>query len=387
MVSQSNPAHSTQDFLSGKLSQVDVAKIENELRMLWTEAADGKPRSQTNTVIRACTNNLIVYCDNETKQEATSNIIDEIVPTVPLRLIVALSTDSKQESLEAYVSARCHFAPGTTTKQICSEEINVHYSGEGRNELPSAVLPLVLPDLPINLLWRSKFSKDRLEPFLLQIDRLIFSSVYFTKEEFALLAEIIERYSRIVFCDDSWLNLYPFRSALANTFDRLSPYVELSDLEQISQINIGYNPKQKTAATFFASWLLKQLNYKINETGSTGTNIALENSQAKKLSLTFSEIDCKTRLNKFCALSELSIILNNGRSIHFIPKEEASSIQLLVTVKDNKGQSKVISFSGPEKSEADLLAKSIVEPASDELYEAIIPIAIKLMSLTHSKSN
>src|SRR5207248_5492359 len=95
----------------------------------------------------------------------------------PCRALLAISRASENMSLEAWVSARCHLPSAKSEKQICCEQITVRWEGHGIHELPSVVLPLLVPDLPVFLWWRTgDFDMAALEPFLGQTDRIVVDS-------------------------------------------------------------------------------------------------------------------------------------------------------------------------------------------------------------------
>ncbi|MBX9723302.1 MAG: glucose-6-phosphate dehydrogenase assembly protein OpcA, partial [Candidatus Obscuribacterales bacterium] len=168
----SNSNEKAQSFLEGKSAQVDVRKIEAELSRLWTQVSgNGTDDPQ---VIRACSSNLILYTEREDAEIFDANLLDAIVLAHPSRAILAISRPSNAKKLEAWVSARCHLAGGSKTKQICSEQIMVLAEGTLQEELVSVIDSLVLGELPIFLWWTSSdLSGDKIGTFLGACGRLI----------------------------------------------------------------------------------------------------------------------------------------------------------------------------------------------------------------------
>lgn len=266
----------TEAFLSGKLAQVDVARIERELRELWKTAA--KPAGDnggSSSVTRACSANLVLFTDDPEAELEGSNLLDEITIRHPSRAILAISRHAAQRSIEAWVSARCHLFGSKRDKQICSEQITVRHEGEDTRELASVVMPLILPDLPVFVWWRANsISIDRLAPFLEGANKLIFDSTRAadTKEYFNDICDLHDQYTLAV-SDLSWARIYPWREAMAHAFSQEGEPLPLSALNSIKQIEILYSQDTNQAdeqatrrepiqAVLFAAWIASRLNWR-----------------------------------------------------------------------------------------------------------------------------
>ncbi|MBA3857205.1 MAG: hypothetical protein C0507_09890 [Cyanobacteria bacterium PR.3.49] len=256
----------TSNFLSGKLSQVDIQRIERELKDLWRAIDQAKPeakgadnapvrvtegkdadRDETTTkpanVMRACTANIVLFSEDADAEVQASAILDEVAIRHPSRAILAISRRAAEQRLEAWVSARCHIADSKSLKQICSEQITVRYDGEGTKELASVVSPLVINDLPVILWWRAnRLDRGYLEPFSRFVDMLIVDSVRaadsksFIKEMFSIATSASQR----PLFDLNWGRLIPWRRAIADAFSDAAPPMSLPSLPGISKVSIAY---------------------------------------------------------------------------------------------------------------------------------------------------
>lgn len=283
----------TEAFLSGKLSQVDVERIERELRELWKTAAksSGDGAESGSSVTRACSANLVLYTDDADAEVEGSNVLDEITVRHPSRAILAISRQSSQRHIEAWVSARCHLFGSKKDKQICSEQITVRHEGEDTRELASVVMPLILSDLPVFVWWRAdSISIDRLAPFLGGANKLIFDSTRAadTKEYFNDICQLHDGYT-LAISDLSWSRIYPWREALAHAFSKEGEPLPLSSLHAINQIDILYSidpddqneswhggsagqPRRyPIQAVLFAAWVASRLDWRPKAAAKPGS--------------------------------------------------------------------------------------------------------------------
>lgn len=273
----------TEAFLSGKLAQVDVARIERELKELWSaagETAEKKSESESSylpiaNVMRACTANVVLFSTDDDAEVKASEILDDIAVRHPSRAILAISRPSRVERLEAWVSARCHMADARSLKQICSEQITVRYEGEGSRELASVVAPLALSDLPVVLWWQAQeLDDEKLSPFLRFADRLVADSgraenlnVYFNK-----LERLLTSGKGMVTSDLSWGRILPFRRSIAIAFGEEGSPLPLAALSSLVSISICFAARQDgrgderegalSQALLLCAWLASRLGWK-----------------------------------------------------------------------------------------------------------------------------
>ncbi|MCC7528373.1 MAG: glucose-6-phosphate dehydrogenase assembly protein OpcA [Candidatus Melainabacteria bacterium] len=305
----------TTNFLSGRLAQVDVERIERELKDLWRAIDGAKPEPQSDhtpvmvtegkdavfnesttrpaNVMRACTANIILFSEDTDAEVQASQVLDEVAIRHPSRAILAISRRSAEQRLEAWVSARCHMADQKTLKQICSEQITVRYNGEGTRELASVVSPLVIHDLPVVLWWRAnRLDKGYLEPFSRLIDMLIVDSLRaadatgFIKE----MSSFCAANQRKPLFDLNWGRLIPWRRAIADAFNDAAPPMSLPSLPGISKVTIAYAQEEGDRGSsnipvqplLLLSWLQARLQWESKSAKFAGGRFSAQFANGKK---------------------------------------------------------------------------------------------------------
>src|SRR5207248_9572735 len=88
---------------------VELTKIEQELKKLWTEGA----------MTRASLINLAVYSEEPGSLEKNTQLISRITENHACRaIVIGANCAANEDRLEAWVSAHCHVRAGS--KQVCS---------------------------------------------------------------------------------------------------------------------------------------------------------------------------------------------------------------------------------------------------------------------------
>jgi glucose-6-phosphate dehydrogenase assembly protein OpcA len=305
----------TTNFLSGRLAQVDVQRIERELRDLWRAIDSAKPEPQSDqvpvkvtegkdaltnesttkpaNVMRACTANIVLFSEDADAEVQASAVLDEVAIRHPSRAILAISRRAAEQRLEAWVSARCHMADMKSLKQICSEQITVRYDGEGTRELASVVSPLVIHDLPVVLWWRAnRLDKGYLEPFSRFIDMLIVDSLRaadatgFIKEMSGFCSANQKKH----LFDLNWGRLIPWRRAIADAFSDAAPPMSLPSLPGISKVTIAYAQQESDKGSanipvqplLLLSWLSTRLRWERKSAKFEGGKFSAQFANGKK---------------------------------------------------------------------------------------------------------
>jgi hypothetical protein len=132
---------------------VDPAAIEDEFNRMWREASTSG-YDESSVRLRVLTLAAIAAEDGrERGGELSSERFEAVMQVVPrehpCRGILAVTSDQHQ-SVEATISAHCFREPGST--EICSEEIKLVGADAQQRELASAVLALLVPEIPV-VVW------------------------------------------------------------------------------------------------------------------------------------------------------------------------------------------------------------------------------------------
>lgn len=251
-------------FFDGRTLPVDPTQIEAALRQLWTDE-----QQQDRSVVRACVLNLVVYAgsDNETAQAA--EVISQLTVTYPCRALVLNADEAaEQNNLQAWLSAHCQM-PRPNGQRICCEQVTLAATGEAVERLPSAILPLLVPDLPVVLWWIGEpaFGSPLFDALIDVADRLVVDTRTFQDPSFSLaqLAQVVRFSSDRIAVDDlNWARLRPWQEQLAQVFDSQETLPFLQQLERLSVVyarRSGSGWSEPEQALLLTGWLLNQTGW------------------------------------------------------------------------------------------------------------------------------
>src|SRR6266849_4176444 len=194
--------------------QVEIDKIEKELKNLWAQSEGA--------MTRASLVNLAVYSEAPRSLEKNTQLIAKIAENHTCRaIVIGADCKAKENRVEAWISAHCHISRAGS-KQICSEQISFLLEGPCTRLLPSIVFSHLDSDLPLYLWWQDDFPQEMDPQLWAWVDRLIFDSQ--TWRDFGAQMRLVETAQqeakqRIVLCDLNWTRLDKVRCAIAQFFD------------------------------------------------------------------------------------------------------------------------------------------------------------------------
>ena len=140
---------------------LDVDAVERALAELWQETADGEQIETDEAVMRARAANLMVVVTSDAELNETQQIIRDLAAIHPCRALVMLADRrSADRDIEMFVSASCQTQQRSRAAELSCEEITLIARGQFSSELPSAVVPLLVPDLPVFLWWQDLHRLD-----------------------------------------------------------------------------------------------------------------------------------------------------------------------------------------------------------------------------------
>ncbi|HET9417966.1 MAG TPA: glucose-6-phosphate dehydrogenase assembly protein OpcA [Chthoniobacterales bacterium] len=261
--------------------QVEVAKIDNELKKLWQEGAGA--------MTRASLINLAVYSEEPGSLEKNTQLVAKITEDHACRALVIFADHSAQEDrVDAWISAHCHVTRAGST-QVCSEQLSFWLQGHCAKLLPSIVFSHVDSDLPLYLWWQGEFH-DPMDPQLWAwVDRLLYDS--HSWKNFADQLRLIETAQRearqrIVLCDLNWMRLDKIRFAVAQFFDHPASHHHFG---KIRSAQIQFTPGFKSTAVLFAGWLGAQLNWRVDS--ANGAAFQFADANGRKIDIELREND------------------------------------------------------------------------------------------------
>jgi glucose-6-phosphate dehydrogenase assembly protein OpcA len=233
---------------------VIVDDIESTLRELRSAEAAGGAGVRTNIL------DLIAFCDSKQTADELTEIVAELPYSRPSRAIVALA-DPGPARLEWDARVFCLERRGADSLQHCSELVVLH-TGEGGAALPSLITSLLLPDLPVFLLWRATpdfegHTIDRMWPLA---TRVVADS---TLQEGTLeaLPLLLDRRPVREVTDLSWTKITAWRDAVARCFDTAE---NARCLRLLQRIEIHHAGSSSAQARLMAGWIMSRIETRID---------------------------------------------------------------------------------------------------------------------------
>lgn len=240
---------------------LNVQQVEDELTALWS--ANVNDKDDDGAVIRSRVLNLIAYIGDEEVLKTTDETVFEVALTHPCRAILLLGeTEKPSKDIEAFVSSRCHLSSNGNRKHLCIEQVTMRASGDFVVELPSAALPLLVPDLTAFLWWHGELNFDNavFKRLSTAVDRIVIDSSLMndTKYEITKLSNLFTQRNSATVSDLNWARLTEWRSIIASLFDS---HEHRPLLNHISSVEIGFS-RSKNRALLIVGWLASRLDWR-----------------------------------------------------------------------------------------------------------------------------
>ena len=249
--------------------EVSLAHLEQELTQLWKETESSRGDS-FHPVIRACTMNLVVVTENESRADAVAEMVGEVTLEHPARIfLVVLDRKTTDASLNAWISARCAI-PEPGQEQVCCEQITLVARGPDVQKITSAVTSLLVPDVSTMLLWKSAI--DAADPILRSLLSITDRALIDSSEELAPMDTLLA-WRALVHAgigvaklgDLGWTHVTAWRAVLGRAFQ---PGETRGVLQALDNVTIEYSatlsPRHSgfSQALLFMGWLAHALEWK-----------------------------------------------------------------------------------------------------------------------------
>lgn len=246
--------------------------VERALAELWKQTAGDDQAGNEEAVLRVRAADLMVFLADESALGETHKTISELASIHPCRaLLMAGERTAAARDIEMYVSAFRQSKKRSGLGQLCCEEVTLTARGHFASELPSAAIPLLVPDLPVFLWWRDVMGVDDKIFKLLSraADRLVIDSADF-QNPYSDLVAVARLFNReygepLAISDMNWSRLTSWRAMLANFFD-VQDYRTI--LDRLGYVRIDYVSQNSaiqapTQPLLIAGWLASRLGWKI----------------------------------------------------------------------------------------------------------------------------
>lgn len=237
---------------------ITTNSIQTELNRLW----ESQPQK---VKIKASLFNLIIYTCEPCRNKYFKKIAQMVMEQFPCRIIFIQQDPSTQSpSLRVNVSVS---SPESSKGAAC-DQIIIEASGEEMKRVPFLILPHLIPDLPIYLLWGENPAKvATILPYLQRLaTRVIFDSE--TTENLKGFSETILKEMETAsheIVDMNWVRTAGWRQIIAQAFDS-KERVDL--LAKASFIKLVYNDLSdpsfsmpETQAIYMQAWFASCLGW------------------------------------------------------------------------------------------------------------------------------
>ena len=263
----------TERFSRGESINVEVGRIERELAALWQDASRAEapssdleahaPREQT-ALSRAALWNIVVPAHGSESLRWTRELVDEMAPSVPARVIV-LCRDADDEgggesdTLRASIGSNVVSRP-SGARTVYSEEIILTGRGGAEDHFGALVRALQIPSLPTAVFWiDSTLTETLLTRELLPVsERLVIDTGRCRAGTDLRSLERILDLCRTDVADLGWARLDSFRLLFAGLFD---PPVGGGPLRQAARVVVRHRPYSLVSGLMLTAWLAGQLGW------------------------------------------------------------------------------------------------------------------------------
>lgn len=200
--------------------------------------------------------NVIVYTHDPNRSAYFHQIVNPFIEEYPCRVIfIEGDLASERDYLEI------HAITPTENAHSC-DQLDIRVSSSSLSKIPFVVLPHLIPDLPIYLVWGEDPVSDL--PILSQLQKLATRFIYDSgcaKNFPAFSQKILDKIDRlpIDFMDIAWAKIAGWRYVIAQAFHSRE---KLDFLRRCHQILIKYTPPDDIEAVFLQGWLAAQLQWK-----------------------------------------------------------------------------------------------------------------------------
>jgi glucose-6-phosphate dehydrogenase assembly protein OpcA len=360
---------------------INVGAIEKELTSLWKQASE----DEEGGVVRASILNLIVYVPEPAESSAVDDIVIDVTASHPCRVISLVADRGAESKLTAEVTSRCTL-PTPTSKQVCCEQVTITASEDHLDEAPSAIVPLLISDLPVYLWWRAepRAEDKELYGWLSDIaDRVVIDSATFNDPEgdLASIAKGLGAATRgPALSDVNWSRLTAWRALIAGFYD-VPEYRPL--LKQIERVTIEYAPPADNAAAIstrallLGGWIASRLGWQLNKAATIRNDKSARfefNAGGRTAQIEFRHTERAIEPGHLALVT----ITNAGdcdTTCAFSVRRSADGtrIETGVTLDEEKRPKRVLSYEG--LSESALIARELEILGPDRVYEEAVKMA------------
>lgn len=238
---------------------IEIADIPLELARIWDSL-------ESSNKMRASLFNLILFTHKNARAAYIRTLAQKVIERFPSRVIlITLDTKDKENKIEANASV---LSGAKGEVDVVCDFIEFNATEASRERIPFVILPQIIPDLPVYLVWGEDPIEDN--PLSHQLDklatRLIFDSE--STNDLSLFAKSVLQHkeeSSADVADLNWARTESWRELLSLTFHSPERFAQL---KEIKCLKIAYNCQEtnffchtRTQAIYLQGWLAAQLQW------------------------------------------------------------------------------------------------------------------------------
>jgi glucose-6-phosphate dehydrogenase assembly protein OpcA len=378
-----------QSAIRNPQSAINVGAIERELTSLWQQASE----DEDGGIMRASTLNLLVFVTSQTDAARLDDTLTEVTASHPSRAILIIADRQSQEpALTAQVTSRCTL-PTATSKQVCCEQVTINAAGSRVAEVPSAIAPLLVSDLPVYLWWNAvpritdKVTFGRLVDFT---DRVIIDSADFNDPhgDMASMATVLRETPRWTAISDlNWARLTAWRALLSGFYD-ISEYRPL--LDALNHIVIEYSPATADTdglsprALLLGGWLASRLGWRLDRGSVSGVESSVFEFEKddRKVVLEFAPTEREIEPGRI-AMVMMKSAADESASFSVRRSSDAQRIETVVARGEERIAQRVLSYES--LSESELIGRELEILGHDRVYEQAVIAAGEMVKAVSSQ--
>jgi glucose-6-phosphate dehydrogenase assembly protein OpcA len=238
---------------------VPPSRIQEELDTLWN-AQENKNK------VRASLFNIIFFTKQSSRDDYVRKISSKLIEKFPARIFfISFDASSSENSLKTAVSV-------ISTEQgeysITCDLIEIFAKGDDGKQVPFLLLPHIIPDLPVFLVWEEDPSIEN--PLCNELKtfatRIIFDSE--STEDLCRFSKAVMKIQNSINCeiaDLNWARLESWRDLLSTTF---SDSQKIEQLQNTQSMTITYNAQEtpsfchtKIQSIYLQTWIAARMNW------------------------------------------------------------------------------------------------------------------------------
>lgn len=301
---------------------------------------------------KACLFNLVSFAESAIRQTALDEAIGHITKRFPCRqIVITVDGDREEATKELQPSFFNHM-------QAEHEKIVIRSPLHDLQKVPFLVMPHLVPDLPIYLLWGQDPTLDKtvLPHFQPLASRLIFDTSG-TRDWASFSQHMLDKMNSHKFdvVDMQWTLVSSWRDVITSLFNNSSAFHDLHYVTEM-HVNCSADP---TSGIYLCSWMAAQLEWELVKGDATHAIYEHANGSVV-IKLTAKEVPG----TEFGAITHVELHSATGTIYNLNHCATTSSIIVKKTLKDHCPMPIAMPFTSVNKSVSYIKELLLISPSN-----------------------